>query len=72
MGQLTQFAKHVKEITVLHHEPYVSAVKGMQQTRKKPSEDKSLGCSCPEGSEALLTVVQIIHADSPYYPPGVL
>lgn len=40
MGQLTQFAKCVKEITVLHHEAYVSTVKGMQQTKKKKKKAK--------------------------------
>lgn len=72
MGQLTQFAMCVKEITVLHHEAYVSTVKGMQQTKKKPSEDKSSGCSWPAASNTSLTVVQIIQADLPYYLPRFL
>lgn len=40
MGQLTQFALCVKEITVLHHEAYVSTVKGMQQTKKKKKKSQ--------------------------------
>lgn len=74
MGQLTQFAMCVKEITVLHHKAYVSTVKGMQQTKKKkkPSEDKSSGCSWPAASDTSLTVVQIIQADLPYYLPRFL
>lgn len=49
MGQLTQFAKRVKEITVLHHEPYVSAVKGMQRTRKKAKWGQKFGMLSSSG-----------------------